>query len=88
MAQLNRLGLRRVGDLLGQPRAGLAAGGVSAYPFAQAWRDYRRAVLYNWVYVAVVAGTLDVSNERAFAWMSQMIARQSAASTDLGVFDD
>jgi hypothetical protein len=43
--------------------------------------------LYNWVYATVVAGTLDVSNPTAYAWMAQMIARQSAASDDLGAYD-
>ncbi|MEM1231909.1 MAG: phosphotransferase [Pseudomonadota bacterium] len=61
--------------------------GVSDYDQAQAWHDYREAVLYNWVYVAVVSGTLDVHNERAFAWMSQMVARQAVASEELAVFE-
>jgi hypothetical protein len=45
------------------------------------------SVLYNWIYVTVVAGTLDVSNPTAYAWMAQMVARQSAASDDLGCYD-
>ena len=48
-----------------------------------AWNDYRLAHLYNWIYVIVVSGALDSSNAKAFAWMSQMIARQSAVHTDL-----
>ena len=43
-------------------------------------------MLYDGVYTAVVAGTLDRTNEASFAWMSQMIARQVAASDDLDVF--
>ena len=66
---------------------GLAGLGVVGYGTEQAWDDYQQALLYNWVYVAVVAGTLDVTNEHAFAWMSQMVARQSAASLDLKIFD-
>ena len=65
--------------------AGLRDMGIQ-YTDAQAWEEYRLALLYNWVYVSVVAGTLDVHNERAFAWMSQMVARQSQASMDLDVF--
>jgi aminoglycoside/choline kinase family phosphotransferase len=53
-----------------------------AYDVADAWADYRAALLYNWCYAAVVSGTLDASNQRAFAWMSQMIARQTAATKD------
>ena len=57
------------------------------YPRDEVWQDYRLALLYNWLYVGVVAGTLDASNKKAFAWMSQMVARQSAASLDLDVFE-
>ena len=60
--------------------------GVAGYAPAQAWQDYQLALLYNWVYVGVVAGTLDTSNAKAFAWMAQMVARQSAATLDLDVF--
>lgn len=60
--------------------------GVVGYGAEAAWADYQLALLYNWVYVAVVAGALDVSNERAFAWMSQMVARQSAATRELDLF--
>ncbi len=66
---------------------GLAAGGVENLTFDDMWLKYREAVLYNWIYVAVVAGTLDTSNEKAYAWMAQMVARQSAATDDLDVFE-
>ncbi len=66
---------------------GLVRLGVQLPSFDQSWQDYRATVLYNWCYVAVVAGTLDPSNARGFAWMSQMVARQCAASQDLQVFD-
>ena len=61
---------------------GLAELGV-VYPFTQAWEHYRIALLHAWNYAAVVAGALDASDGRAFAWMSQMIARQAAATEDL-----
>ena len=64
----------------------LKALGVEDYGVARAWDDCQLALLYNWVYVAVVAGALDASNERAFAWMSQMVARQSAVTLDLDLF--
>ena len=60
--------------------------GVAGYGAEAAWADYQLALLYNWVYVAVVAGALDVSNDRAFAWMSRMVARQSAATVELELF--
>ena len=66
---------------------GLARLGVRGYDFDEAWQDYRHGQLYNWAYTTVVAGTLDAGNERAFAWMSQMIARQVAVTEDLGLLE-
>ncbi len=74
-------------ELLVRYRDGLIAGGVDAGSFDALWDDYRRCMLYDWVYAAVVAGTLDTTNEAGFRWMSQMIARQVAASDDLNVFE-
>ncbi len=64
----------------------LAEHGVGNYVFDMAWQHYRLAQLYNWAYVAVVAGTLDAGNARGFAWMSQMVARHSAMTLELDVF--
>ena len=66
---------------------GLAELGVKNYGFDEAWDDYRHAHLHSWVYAIVVAGTLDASNERAFAWISQMLARQLATTDDLDLLD-
>lgn len=73
-------------SLLERYVAGLAAGGVTDLDMQAVWEQYRIAVLYNWVYVFAVAGTLDAHNEAAYAWMAKMVARQSAASDDLGVY--
>lgn len=73
-------------QLLDRYIAGLKAGGVENVDAATMWEHYRFAVLYNWVYVFAVAGTLDAHNEAAFAWMARMVARQSAASDDLEVY--
>lgn len=64
-------------------RSTLVANGVQNYSADQAWSDYKRAVLYLWVYVAVIAGTLDPSNERGKAFMSAMVSRSSSAIADL-----
>jgi hypothetical protein len=61
---------------------GLRHHGISAYSPENALADYEVALLYSWCYVAVVSGTLDASNPRAFAWMSQMVSRQAAAAQD------
>ncbi|MGI9323038.1 MAG: phosphotransferase [Pseudomonadales bacterium] len=73
--------------LLKRYLTGLQAGGVKDITLPQLQEDYVRCMLYDWVYTAVVAGTLDTSNKKTFAWMSQMVARQVAASDDLRVFD-
>ncbi len=89
LGQSSRTEVRRQHErsLLDQYVAGLESGGVTGLTREAVWRDYRESILYNWVYVSVVAGTLDTSNEKAYAWMSQMVARQSKASDDLKVFE-
>lgn len=62
---------------------GLASHGVEGYGFDEAWDDYRCGVLYLWVYATVIAGTLDATNERGNAWMTEMIKRNVAAIEDL-----
>ncbi|MBT7369649.1 MAG: phosphotransferase, partial [Gammaproteobacteria bacterium] len=74
-------------QLLERYLSGLEQGGVTGLDADQTWEDYRSTNLYDWVYTAVVAGNLDASDEVAFAWMSQMVDRQSVVSLDLNVFD-
>jgi len=57
------------------------------YPLETAWEHYLDALLFQWVYATVVSGVLDSSHPDTFAWMSQMIARQAAASEDHGLLD-
>jgi hypothetical protein len=72
-------------DLINQWHAGLVANGVTGYSANDAWEDYRKAVLYVWVIAVVIAGTLDASNERGRAWISEMLARSVATMDDLDV---
>lgn len=74
-------------DLLARYVEGLRNNGVESQSLEHVWEDYRMATLYNWIYITVVAGTLDVSNAAAFAWISQSLARHSAATDDLDVFE-
>ncbi|MEM8768137.1 MAG: phosphotransferase [Pseudomonadota bacterium] len=74
-------------DLLARYRTGLEENGAGAPAAAQLWEDYRWVTLYNWVYVTVIAGTLDVSNAAAYAWISASLTRHSAASEDLEIFE-
>ena len=66
---------------------GLERHGVSGYTFDEAWADYRMGVLYTWVFATVIAGTLDPTNERGNAWMSEMVRRNCIAITDLDCLD-
>lgn len=73
-------------ELLERYLEGLLSRGVTGVDMDFLWDDYLRCTLYDWVYTAVVAGTLDASNETAFRWMAKMVERQVAASEDLEVF--
>jgi aminoglycoside/choline kinase family phosphotransferase len=66
--------------------AGLAVFGID-YPADAAWEHYLDALLFQWVYATVVSGALDSSHPDTFAWMSQMIARQAAATEDHGLLE-
>ena len=73
--------------LIDRYASGLKDAGIDAGDSMELWNEYLYSLLYNWVYVTVVAGTLDTSNATAFAWMAQMVARQSAVTEDLALFD-
>ena len=72
-------------ELLARYVEGLRVQGVEDVSLEAAWDEYRHTILYNWLYAVVVAGTLDSSNEKAFARMAQMLDRQVAAMEDLEV---
>lgn len=74
-------------DLVELWRQTLVDNGVTDYSAEQAWEDYRRAVLALWILVVVIAGTLDSSNERGHAWMTEMISRSAATIDDLDLLD-
>lgn len=89
LSQSMPTGLRREHerDLVGLWQRTLVAEGVADYSPEQAWEDYRRAVLALWTVVVVIAGTLDSSNDRGRAWMTEMIRRSAATIDDLGLLD-
>lgn len=74
-------------DLVELWRQTLVDNGVTGYTSDQAWEDYRRAVLALWILVVVIAGTLDSSNERGRAWMTEMIRRSAATIDDLDLLN-
>lgn len=70
-------------DLISQYVDALKAAGITDYSFDKAWQDYRIGVLYSWTVAVVIAGTLDPSNDRGYAWMSKMVERNGIAIDDL-----
>ena len=74
-------------DLVEGWRRTLVDGGVTDYSAEEAWEDYRRSVLALWIVVVVIAGTLDSSNERGKAWMTEMVRRSAATIADLHLLD-
>ncbi|MFN8021492.1 MAG: phosphotransferase [Acidimicrobiales bacterium] len=64
-------------------RIGLAAAGVDAGTADEVWRDYRRCVLYLWMYAVIISGALDPSNERARRVMRAIVTRSAAAVQEL-----
>lgn len=63
--------------------AELAKVGVPASDLADAFDDYRRAVLFMWCYVVVTAGSLDPNNRRGQEWIDAWVERYFAAFEDL-----
>ena len=71
-------------ELVERYRQGLVAAGVNYYPTAEsAWHDYRKCVLYLWMYAVIISGALDTSNERARAVMRAIVTRSAAAVAEL-----
>lgn len=70
-------------DLVERWRTGLAAAGVDAGTAAEVWHDYRRCVLYLWMYAVIISGALDPSNERARRVMRAIVTRSATAVQEL-----
>lgn len=77
-------GVRRACEraLLARYHAALVAGGVRGYDFARCEADYRRAVLFCFVYPVMAGGLGDLSNERGRALAAAMAERSAAALAD------
>jgi hypothetical protein len=65
----------------------LREGGVEGYSLDQCWADYRIATLYFFHYAVVIAGTLDLSNERGVKLARVLAERSSAAIEDMEALD-
>ena len=65
-------------------RQGLLAAGIDYYASPEsAWEDYRRCVLYLWMYAVLISGALDPRIERARQVMSAIVGRSATAIEDL-----
>jgi aminoglycoside phosphotransferase (APT) family kinase protein len=51
--------------------------GVDGYSFEEFDRDYEMGVLFNFVYAIVIASALDISNERATAFVGKLASRSA-----------
>ena len=69
-------------DILARYHAGLVAAGIRGYDFAQCVLDYRRAVLFCFVYPVIGGGLGDSSNARGQALARAMSERSAAAILD------
>jgi hypothetical protein len=69
-------------DLLARYHGALVAGGVRDYDFAQCEADYRRAVVFCFVYPVMAGGLGDLGNARGRALATAMAERSAAALSD------
>lgn len=70
-------------DLLRMYHDILTDSGVTGYDFDQCLHDYRAAIMFCWLYVVIVLGTLDVATERGLALFTANLERGAAAISDL-----
>jgi hypothetical protein len=59
--------------------------GVDGYAFDEFDRDYELGVLFNFVYAIVIASALDISNERATAFVGKLASRSAECIVERGL---
>jgi hypothetical protein len=69
-------------DLLARYHAGLVTAGIRGYDFEQCLLDYRRSVLFGFVYPVIGGGLGDMANDRGVALARVMAERSAAAILD------
>lgn len=65
----------------------LCASGVQNYSLADCQQRYRSSALYLMCYAVVIAGTLDLGNERGQALGAALLGRSLSALADLNAFE-
>lgn len=61
--------------------------GVEGYSAEEYEADYRLAVLFNFVYAIVIASALDISNERATAFVGKLASRSAQCIVERGLLE-
>jgi aminoglycoside/choline kinase family phosphotransferase len=74
-------------DLLAYYHAHLEHNGVTGYPVAECWDDYRVAALWLFEYAIIIGGGLDPANDRGTAFMTGLVERSSQTIVDLDLLD-
>ena len=69
-------------DILARYHRGLVVRGVRGYDFEQCLLDYRRSVLFGFVYPVIGGGLGDLANDRGLALARVMAERSAAAILD------
>jgi hypothetical protein len=70
-------------DSLHQYYAALQSSGVENYSFDQLFEDYRRSVLFCFLYAVIIIGQMDISAERGQALFEASLERTVTAILDL-----
>ncbi len=65
----------------------LVEAGVTDYDFEEFDRDYELGVLFNFVYAIVISSALDISNERATAFVGKLASRSAQCIVERGLLD-
>ena len=74
-------------EILARYHNGLVAAGVRGYDFEQCLLDYRRSVLFGFVYPVIGGGLGDLANERGQTLARVMAERSAAAILDWNAAD-
>jgi thiamine kinase-like enzyme len=70
-------------ELLHEYHKSLEEGGVSNYSFEQLHEDYRRSVLFCFLYAVIIIGQMDISGERGQALFQASLERTVTAIMEL-----
>jgi hypothetical protein len=70
-------------DLLHEYHRSLQTAGIKDYTFEQLYEDYRRSVLFSFLYAVIIIGQMDISGERGRALFEASLERTVTAILEL-----